>query len=406
MSQDDPERPAVPGEQHPDDETRIDPRRREWIPTTLIVVATVLAVVSAVTTWVRVQALDTDAWATASSELLEDAEVRAALATYLVDELYSGLDVAGQLESSLPDTLGGLAGPLAGALRGPAIDGVERVLERPRLQEAWTEANRRAHAALVAIVRNDTGENVSTTDGAVVLDLGGAVQTVGEDLGLPAAALDRIPDDLGQVTVFESDELGDVQDAVRVLDVLSWFLFLVVVGLYGLAVFLAEGRRRETLRNVGLAVVTGGVILFALRSVAVRVAVDAIVENPSNRAVGGVVGEVFTQLLVSMATTGIVIGLVIAAYAALLGPHRWAIAARRRIRSTPSPGLVIALGAIGLVIVLAWWSPGLVFERWLTAVALLASIAGAAVALALSVERDAAGVQLGERRSSDVGDDT
>lgn len=79
----------------------------------------------------------------------------------------------------------------------------------------------------------------------------------------------------------------------------------------------------------------------------------------------------FTRLLASMATTGIVIGLVIAAYAALLGPHRWAVATRRRLASTPNPGRAVALGAIGLVVVLACWSPGLVFERWITAITLL-----------------------------------
>jgi multisubunit Na+/H+ antiporter MnhC subunit len=369
-------------------ETAAPPGRRSWVPATLIAVATVLAVLSAVTTWVRVQALDTDAWADASSELLQDPEVRSALATYLVDELYAGLDVADQLESSLPESVSGLAGTLAGALRGPAIDGVERVLERPRLHDVWVEANRRAHAALVAIVRDDTRDNVSTAGGAVVLDLGGAVRTVGEDLGLPAAALDRIPDDLGQVTVFESAELADVQDAVRVLDVLSWFLFLVVVALYALAVYLADGRRREMLRNVGLALIAGGVVLFALRSVGVRIAVESIVDTPSKRSLGGVVGEVFTQLLHSMALTAVVIGLLIAAYAALLGPHRWAAATRRSIRSTPNPALTISLGAVALVVVLAWWSPGLVFQRWITAITLLVAILAATIAMVAAVRTE------------------
>jgi hypothetical protein len=370
------------------------PSRRVWVPTALVVVATVLAVLSAVTTWVRVQALDTDAWADASSQLLQDPEVRSALATYLVDELYAGLDVAEQLESSLPETVSGLAGTLAGALRGPAIDGVERVLERPRLHDVWVQANRRAHAALVAIVRNDTRDSVSTAGGAVVLDLGGAVRTVGEDLGLPAAALDRIPDDLGQVTVFESAELADVQDAVRVLDVLSWFLFLVVVALYALAVYLADGRRRETLRNVGLALVAGGVVLLALRSVGVRIAVDSIVDTPSNRSLGWVVGEVFTQLLHSMGLTAVVIGLLIAAYAALLGPHRWAAATRRSISSTPNPALTISLGAVALVLALAWWSPGLVFQRWITAITLLVAILAATIAMVAAVRTEQASLDV------------
>lgn len=98
--------------EYPDRAEQTDhvPPRRGWVPVALVVVATVLTVLSAVTTWVRVQALDTDEWATASSGLLADPAVRAAMATYLVDELYLGLGLADQLEAALPDTLSGLAG--------------------------------------------------------------------------------------------------------------------------------------------------------------------------------------------------------------------------------------------------------------------------------------------------------
>ena len=358
---------------------------RSWIPTALVVIATLLAIVSATTTWVRTQALDTDQWADASEELLAEPAVQELLATYLVDELYASADVAGAIESALPADLSGLAGPLAGALRGPSTEGVERVLARPRLQSAWVEANRRAHAIMVAIIRDEVGDNVSTEDGAVVLDLGAALRVVGEDLGLPDTALDRIPEDAGQVTVFESGELADVQDAVRVLDVLSWFLFVVVVALYALAVYLARGRRRETLRNVGAGLAVGGVALLALRSITVRSTVDAIVEVPANRPTGQLVGGILTQLLSEMAWTAIIVGLVIVAYAALLGPHRWAVTVRDRLAATSNPAAVIVGAGVLILFVAAWWSPGRLFERWVTALTFLGLVIGATIALIASV---------------------
>ena len=66
------------------------------------------------------QALDTDNWVSASSEMLEDPTIRAALSEYLVNELYQAVDVKAQLAEQLPDQFQGLAGPLAGALREPA----------------------------------------------------------------------------------------------------------------------------------------------------------------------------------------------------------------------------------------------------------------------------------------------
>lgn len=381
------------------------PAQRGWVPTTLVVLATVIAVVSATTTWVRVQALDTDQWVETSTSLLAEPEVQEALATYLVDELYASVDIATAFESLLPGELGGLAAPLAGALRGPAIDGVQRVIERPRIQQVWEEANRRAHGAFVAIVRDETRENVSAADGTVVLDLGGLVRTVGEDLGIGSRVLDRIPADAGQIVIIESDELADVQDAVRVLDLVSFFLFAVVVALYALAVYLARGRRRAMWRNVGIALAIGGVVLYALRSVAVRATVEALVEDPTKRSLGRLVGEVFTQLLADMAVAGVVIGLVFAAYAALLGPSRVAVATRTRLAAFGRPGLVAVSVTAALVLLLAWWSPGNLFERWITTLTVLGVLVGAGFALAAALGAETApedddpdGASAGERQ--------
>jgi len=378
--------PAGPASGGPGESTE----SRSWVPTFLVIVATLIAILSATTTWVKVQALDTDQWVESSAKLLEDENVRDALAVYLVDQLYTGTDVAAEFESVLPDSLDGLAAPLAGALRGPAIDGVERVLDRPRLQQAWEEANRVAHQTFVAIVRGESIRNVSTDDGSITLDLGAAIVTVGEDLGLPQSALDKIPDDLGQVTIIQSADLADVQDAVSILDTLSWFLFLVVVVLYALAVYLAHGRRREMLRNVGVGLVIGGVLVMLLRSITVRWSIDTLVADPTNRPLGQAVGNVFTELLSDMATTAMFMGLIIIAFAALLGPHRWSVATRRWVRSIGDPRLVVTLGSIGLLIVLLWWSPGTVFERWITALTLFGMIVGAAFAFTYALETDEA----------------
>src|SRR5664279_2462544 len=99
--------------------TRVVHGHRGWV-WSLIVLAAVIALVSSLTVWVKRQALDTDSWTQASAALLENDQVRTALSTYIVDELYSNGDVSARLQQELPPNLAGLAAPLAGALRGPA----------------------------------------------------------------------------------------------------------------------------------------------------------------------------------------------------------------------------------------------------------------------------------------------
>ena len=359
-----------------------------WLPALLVGLATVLAVVTTLTTWVRTQALDTDQWVEVSGDLLNEPEIQEALALYLSDQLFTTVDVAGELESRLPEDLSGLAGPLAGALRGPATDSIERIVASSRFQTIWQTANRVAHEAAVAILRDETRDSVSTTDGTIVLDLGVAVRNLGEQIGVPEAALDRLPDDVGQITVIDSSELADVQNAVKVLDFTSWFLYIVVVAMYVGAVYLAVGRRRQMLRSVGIALLLGGLALLVIRGVGIRTSVEAFVDDATNKPLATLVASVLTELLQQMAWTGIVYGVLIIGFATILGPYRWAVALRRWVAGvTESTASIVGI-SLGAVLVLLWWSPGRAFDRWVTALVLVGMVLGATAALVITGRRE------------------
>src|SRR6478735_5078021 len=58
----------------------------------LLALATLLTVVAIVALWVNRQALDTNDWTRTSTRLLQDARIRSALSTYIVDQLYANVD--------------------------------------------------------------------------------------------------------------------------------------------------------------------------------------------------------------------------------------------------------------------------------------------------------------------------
>jgi hypothetical protein len=370
-----------------DDATATPTSKRHWLPVTLVVFATVIFVLTAVTTWVRTEALDTEEWVSVSSDLLDEPEVTEALATFITDRLFTQVDVAGELESLLPDNLSGLAGPVAGALRGTATDNIERFLASDQFAELWARANEVAHETLVGILRDETRfDATSTADGNVTLDLGEVITNVGASIGIPQTALDRLPEDVGNVTLFESDELASVQRAVQVLDFLSWFLFLVVVALYALAVYLARDRRRQMLRTVGIGLLVGGVTVVLLRAVAINVGLDALVEDSANLPLATVVVGVATELLRQIGWSAIIYGVLIIAFAALLGDHRWAVAIRRTLARTSTT--LVAGGVAAVLLVLLWWSPGRALDRWVTALTLVALLIGAGIALTQRIREE------------------
>src|SRR5689334_13560658 len=98
------------------------PSSHRFAATVLVVLGTICAVFAVAAIWVNRQALDTNNWTKASSQLLQDNAIRTQLSAFLVDQLYSNVDVAGEIRTALPAQAQPLAGPAAGALRNVAQD--------------------------------------------------------------------------------------------------------------------------------------------------------------------------------------------------------------------------------------------------------------------------------------------
>jgi hypothetical protein len=350
-------------------------RNRTILVWVLLVLGTLVVFVGSLTLWVKRQALDTDSWVNTSSALLEDDEVRGALSIYIVDELYANLDPQETLEDQLPENLQGLAGPIAGALRQPAVEAVDRFLQRPRVQDLWERSNRAAHEALLRILEDDTREGISTAGGAVTLDLRTLLVRIGEELGFGEQLDSRLPEGAGQITVLRSDQLEAAQTGVKLIKVLSWVIIFVALALFAGAVYLAR-KRRETLRNVGAALLLVGILLLVIRRAVGNYIVDALSSGESVREAVGSTWVIGTDLLAEVAWAGIIYGLVILIGTLAAGPSRYARRAREALapnfRERPELGWAV-LAVLYLLLVL--WGPVPALRNWLGVIVLAALIA-------------------------------
>lgn len=353
--------------------------RRRAVVWSLIVGASLIAVASVLTLWVHRQMLDEDSWRDASAELIEDPAVRSALSVYLVDELYDNVDVAGDLEQRLPQQLKPLAAPVAGALRQPATDAVDRLLDTAAVQQLWIEASSLAQQKLVNVLEDKTGAGISTGDGEVTLDLGELVARLGAELGLSSSLLDRIPPDAGVITVMRSDQLAAAQTAVKVLRVLSAALLVLVLGLYALAVYLAAGERRRTLRNVGWALVLVGLTVLVARRLGGEYAVNALT-SPESHDAGRRAWLIGSEILGQIGVAAIIYGSVVVFGTLLAGAAGWATAARRRLAPVfdERMGAVWAVVAAAYLLLVLWGPTHALRTAW--GIVLLGALLAAAVA--------------------------
>src|SRR6476620_10752857 len=226
-------------------------KKRHLLVWSLLGLATILLFVSSLTVWSKRQLLNNQAWADSSSQLLANDEVRGAIAQKLSDALFQRVDIEAQLRERLPPRSQGAAPALAAALQntvGP--EAADRLLQRPRVQTLWENANKRAHAAVIKVLEGkDLGKNgnISTANGEVTLDLRPAIARLATRLGVEDKLKANANPNAGQLVIMKSDQLGAAQTAVKILKGLSSLLVIVVFALYALAIFLAQGRRRMLL---------------------------------------------------------------------------------------------------------------------------------------------------------------
>jgi len=278
--------------------------------------------------------------------------------------VYENVDVGAALEQRLPPDLDRLAAPLATALQQPLTNAATRLLGRPRVQALWIRTTSEAHQRLVNVLENKTGHGISTGDGVVTLNLHTLVTELAADLGLPGTAIAKLPADAGVITLMTSDQLSAAQTGVRSVHVLSAWLLVLVVGMFALAIYLARGIRRETLRNVGWALIIVGLLVLVVRRVLGNYTLDQL-SSPSYTTSVHDIWLIGTSILGQIAGASILYGIAAVGAAVLAGPSRAAVATRRAVapylhREPAIAGL--AVGAVYLLLVL--WGPTHALRKW------------------------------------------
>ncbi len=329
-------------------------RQHRKLGIAVIVIASVLTFLAVFSIWANRQLLETDSWVETSSELLEDPEIRGQLSNFMVDAIYANVDVQGELQQTLPPRLQPLAAPAAGALRGLLDQLFNEALQRPRVQTAWENLNRAAHEKLITIVEEDTDEPVT-------LDLGTIVEGVGAQAGLNIA--DKLPPDAGQIEVIPADDLSSVRALVNLLEKVAIWLTLLALILFGVAIYLARGWRREALRAVGFAFIVVGIATAAARSLGGGVVVEALASTAAVEPAVQNTYDIGTSLLSDGAGAMIFYGIVILLGAWLAGPGSWATSARRTLTPLMHNRLVGYAVLFAILLVLFWWAPTEGFRR-------------------------------------------
>ena len=374
------------------------PRRHRGAVTALVILGVVIGIIAVFAVWANRQALETDTWTKTSSELLEDEDIRTAVAGFLVDELYANVDVQGELEKRLPPPAQPLAGPVAGGLRQLANTVALEILERPKIQQLWEDANRIAHEKLIAVIEDES--KVLRLEGDVaVLDLKELLEQVTSQVGLSGNLVGKLPDDAAEITILRSDQIGLAQDGVRLLRDLAIGLSVIALGLFALAIYLARGWRRVAVRSVGIGFIIIGLIVLAARSLAGTGLVDALATTAAVEPAVDSTWEIGTSLLRASAVAFVGYGVLIVLGAWLAGPTTFARELRRGLTPYLRERLVAYAGIIVIIALVLWWNPTPGTSRLLPMLALIAILIAGVEGLRHQAVRDFPDAKRGDLRA-------
>lgn len=385
-------------------------RARAFASIILILIGALLAPAAIVAHWAQRELTDTDRYLATIGPLAGDPVIQSAIANRLTDEVMNAVDV-GALFGSAVTALGdqGLPPRLTtalGALEQPVVNGVTsfvhdaatRVVESDAFASAWLEANRIAHTQLVALMQGDEGNVLQIgDDGQLVIQLSGLIETLKGELveaGFGLAA--NIPQIDATFTLVETTQLVRVQNAYQQVVLLGTWLPWLSLGLLAAGVLVAA-RRTRALVIAGLALATGALLIGAGLYFGRILYLDALSAQIARLDAAEVVfDQVVAFIRLSVRTVG-VLGLLVAlagylgggsdsarglrtGVAAGFGRVRgwgdrrgvstgpvgaWLFRFRAALRAalialaalvlllaaTPTPGLVITVGAVTLVLI-------------------------------------------------------
>ena len=352
------------------------PQKRARLRKVFAVVFIVIAVLafSAATPglWARRTVYNTDRYLAVVGPLASDPAIQEALARQLTQAVFTATDVQAKVQAAIAERaprLGFIAGPLTSSLQGFVQDQAQKVLASDQFQQFWVSANTILQKQVVAVL--DGNSDVLTVQGNQVVfnylpllndaltQLSGTLSAIlNRPITLPTITADTVPSEavaslqtalgvtlpptFGSVTLFQSDELTSVQDAVSIFNktmILAIVLFILGVAL---ALVLSTNRRRTLLQLVTALIV----VVVLERRFAIAQASNVVdMAKPENQAaVQAIIGAFLSSLL--LATKRILwVLFVVLIVAVVTAPYPWAVRARAWVRDVGRAGVGAVRGA-------------------------------------------------------------
>jgi hypothetical protein len=316
--------------------------RQRWrtiLAALLIVIAGVLAPLSAVAVWTKNQVTNTDRYVRTMAPLASEPAIQHALTDRITAKIFASVDVKALYNQAVdvlakqglrPDRaaqLQSFAVPVANGVESFTHSQVAKIASSAAFANAWVQVNRQAHAALVKAMTGKGDGAVTIQNNTVTLNLGPLIHTAKQQLtasGFNLAA--KIPETNATFALFQADKITKARGAFNLLNKLGIWLPIIVLALIALGVYVAKSHRRALI-GASLGVGAGMIVLALGLAIFRSVYLNALPASVSHDA-AAVLYDTLVRFLRLGLRAVLVLALVIALGAFLTGPSVTAVRTR------------------------------------------------------------------------------
>ena len=293
----------------------------------VILVAVLLVPVSVVGVFATSEVNNTDRYVATVAPLADNEAVQEALTDELTEVILEAINIdqlsqqVAQAVADSPQASGELAKlvgePLKSGLESFIRQTVTEIIESEVFAEAWTEANRVAHTAIVKLLSGDDTGALTTDGGEIAINLGPIVaqlKTTLEEKGIDAAA--QIPETDASFVLYESDDITTVQQAYSIANLLGFWLPIIAIGLAIVGILIANRRRLST-AWFGAGTLVAMIVVMVSLVIVRGIYANALDPSGDQAAAKATYDQITLYLFEGLAAAAVAGGIV--AFAAILG---------------------------------------------------------------------------------------
>jgi hypothetical protein len=290
---------------------------RKIIAGVLAALAIVSLVAAFSVVWLKTTLGDEDQFVATLEELPQQEAVASVISVRVANEITEAAGVEAYVAETLPPELEFIALPVTGAVTTVIATATEEVVASDVFESIWSTALRATHKAASAVISGN--DNVLVAEGGqVAIDLDEVAAAATERVESLGFALPEGDLELGQIVLYEDEQLATVQAIAQSVETLGWFLPLLAL-VFGIgAIWVSYDRRRMT-AVLGF----GTAIGLALSLIGLRIGRNWLIraiEEELQQEAAGEAWDMILNRLVEMMWAGMILALIVGLVAWVVGP--------------------------------------------------------------------------------------